>query len=153
MKPKNIFLALLCLTMLYNSSVQSDEISIIRTLQEYTKGWDYQLNKRYYNDFLLDELILTKELRNSEILSDTTLSFYEIIDQINDTIIVEGYKFSYSESHRLLRKTNRKKIPSSKNHSNNNNKKLSFSYPIYSIDENIAMVYAVTYCGLLCGGG
>ena len=134
------------------SQTRLDKKLIIQAIFDYTKDWGYEILPTYTNKFLQEELEQNKKLRDIGYLLDSPLAKSRQLS-MNDTLNIEGFDFSYLSVKKVSESTNNTKIPKFKANNKIDSGKISISIPIFSIDNNIAIVYFDTYCGPLCGTG
>ena len=92
---------------------------------------------------------------NDKILSDFQYIYFDTISNKKiDNIILKDYIFNYDSNYSILKKNNLKKLKKivrinyKKTYSLH--PKLYISYPIFSINNKIAIVYSSYLCGPLC---
>jgi hypothetical protein len=146
-----LFVFLLLFVKSVTSQTQTDNISVIKAVIEYTKPWGYNLLPNYSNKFLLEDFETEKKIRDWDYLDSGASKYWEV--HTNDTLLIEGYKFSYLITKKLAESTDKQKLPELKINYTIDSGSIRFSIPVYSIDNNISMVYIETFSKGLCGSG
>jgi hypothetical protein len=123
-----------------------------RLLIDYTNNWSYNIKGRYSNYDLLKEIIMVRS--NEEYKANIIDSLYFKTNQlfISDTTKIEGYNFSYKAIKKIAKKKLTLRIAGLKWKQKGKGKYYTISTPIFTLDNNIALIYLRTYCGPLCGG-
>jgi len=122
---------------------ESDEYLIIKSMLDYVDNWETSIDKKFSNTDFLDEINMTEQTYG---LWDSIRKGIHGGLYIEDSLlIVENSEFDYIDLRNKLKKTHKRKLKNKIRKKNSIESRISFSYPVISIDGTSAIVYLNTY--------
>jgi hypothetical protein len=144
MKTITLSIILIALLTSFTSKTESDEDMVMQTMLDYVENWKVKTDKKYNNNDFLKEITMTEQ--SYKLFGDSIIKGIHGGLYIEDSLlIVEDSKFDYVVLKKKLEKTHKKRLKNQKWKKNSEEGKISFSYPIISIDRTIAIVYLNSY--------